>query len=377
MPLNRPSHSFPPARPLYPPPTRPAIPAGRGNLCPYYPNHRHCRRSICLPLSKKVYNSLNCATGGNILKILLTNDDGIHAPGLWAAAQALARVGELFIVAPDREQSGVGAALTLHAPVKVQTIPVDGRLGRAAVVAADTADAGDGVAALHPVTAFSVEGTPGDSCILGLERLAGPVDLVVSGINSGSNLGWDVLVSGTVGAAWQGYMRGYPTIAISVGSVQNPRFDGAAALLGRLAEKLTAPAAGAAPPLGSAFPSSGVVSSTAREPLLLNVNVPSLPPEQIAGLEITRPGGRSYGEAVREEGVGHQKRYWIARNRPVMADNGPGTDMHAARNNRISITPMRLDLGSPEQMARLGEMAAAVAAETGAKLWSDSEITLG
>ena len=334
-----------------------------GKLCPYYPNHRHCLRSRHFPLSKKVYNSLNCATGGNILKILLTNDDGIHAPGLWAAAQALARVGELFIVAPDREQSGVGAALTLHAPVKVQTIPVDGRLGRAAVVAADTADAGDGVAALHPVTAFSVEGTPGDSCILGLERLAGPVDLVVSGINSGSNLGWDVLVSGTVGAAWQGYVRGYPTIAISVGSVQNPRFDGAAALLGRLAEKLTAlPAGGPAPPPGSAFPSSGVVPAAAREPLLLNVNVPSLPPEQIAGVEITRPGGRSYGEAVREEGIGHQKRYWIARNRPVMADNGPGTDMHAARNNRISITPMHLDLGHREQMGWMGEMLGEVGA---------------
>lgn len=284
---------------------------------------------------------------------------------MWAAAQALARVGELFIVAPDREQSGVGAALTLHAPVKVQTIPIDGRLGRAAVVAADTADAGDGVEALHPVTAYSVEGTPGDSCILGLERLAGPVDLVVSGINSGSNLGWDVLVSGTVGAAWQGYMRGYPTIAISVGSVQNPRFDGAAALLRRLAEQLTAP------------PPGGAVPAAAREPLLLNVNVPSLPPEQIAGIEITRPGGRSYGESVREEGVGPQKRYWIARNRPVMADNGPGADMHAARNNRISITPMRLNLGSPEQMARVGELTAAVAAEIGAKLWPPGEITPG
>lgn len=287
---------------------------------------------------------------------------------MWAAAQALARVGELFIVAPDREQSGVGAALTLHAPVKVQTIPIDGRLGRAAVVAADTADVPDpaaGPETLHPVTAYSVEGTPGDSCILGLEHLAGPVDLVVSGINSGSNLGWDVLVSGTVGAAWQGYMRGYPTIAISVGSVQSPRFDGAAALLRRLAEQLTAP------------PGGGAAPAAAREPLLLNVNVPSLPPEQIAGIEITRPGGRSYGESVREEGVGHQKRYWIARNRPVMADNGPGTDMHAARNNRISITPMRLNLGSPEQVERVGELTAAVAVEIGAKLWPPGEIMPG
>lgn len=284
--------------------------------------------------------------GGTTLKILLTNDDGIHAPGLWAAAQALARVGELFIVAPDREQSGVGAALTLHAPVKAVAVAADGRLGRAAVVAADTADAQDPVETLHPVTAFSVEGTPGDSCILGLEKLAGPVDLVVSGINSGSNLGWDVLVSGTVGAAWQGYVRGYPTIAISVGSVQNPRFDGAADLLRRLAQRLTAP------PAADKAPAAG----GGREPLLLNVNVPSLPPELIAGIELTRPGGRSYGEAVREEGFGPQKRYWIARNRPVMADNGAGTDMYAVKSNRISITPMHLNLGHQQQMPLLAEL---------------------
>lgn len=289
----------------------------------------------------------------------MTNDDGIYAPGLWAAAQALARVGELFIVAPDREQSGVGAALTLHAPVKATAIATDGRLGRAAVVAADTADASDANAAvetLHPVTAFAVEGTPGDSCILGLEKLAGPVDLVVSGINSGSNLGWDVLVSGTVGAAWQGYVRGYPTIAISVGSVQNPRFDGAAALLQTLAQRLTArPAADA-----SAVVAADTPAGAGREPLLLNINVPSLPPELLAGIELTRPGGRSYGEAVREEGFGPQKRYWIARNRPVMADNGPGTDMHAVRNNRISLTPMHLNLGHPQQIPPLAELLADV-----------------
>ena len=296
--------------------------------------------------------------GGNTLKILLTNDDGIYAPGLWAAAQALARVGELFIVAPDREQSGVGAALTLHAPVKATAIATDGRLGRAAVVAADTADASDANAAvetLHPVTAFAVEGTPGDSCILGLEKLAGPVDLVVSGINSGSNLGWDVLVSGTVGAAWQGYVRGYPTIAISVGSVQNPRFDGAAALLQMLAQRLTArpdAAATDAPAVAAAAPAA----AAGREPLLLNINVPSLPPELLAGMELTRPGGRSYGEAVREEGFGPQKRYWIARNRPVMADNGPGTDMYAVRNNRISLTPMHLNLGHRQQIPPLAEL---------------------
>ncbi len=238
------------------------------------------------------------------------------------------------MVAPDREQSGVGASLTLHSPVKARAleIPALERLSAAVneEAAAETELAAE---ARHQVIAFSVEGTPGDSCILALEKLVGPVDLVVSGINSGSNLGWDVMVSGTVGAALQGYVRGYPTIAISVGSVQNPRFDGAAALLRRIAQRLAA--------------------AESRDAFLLNINVPSLAPEQIAGVEVTRPGGRSYGESVREEGIGHQKRYWIARNRSVMADNGEGTDMWAARNNRISVTPLHLNLGHAGQIPRI------------------------
>ncbi len=285
------------------------------------------------------------------LKTLLTNDDGIHAPGLWAAAQALAQVGELFVVAPDREQSGVGASLTLHAPVKVQAVEISaaGRLSAAANEEATAADVPNGVETHHPVSAFSVEGTPGDSCILALEKLVGPVDLVVSGINSGSNLGWDMLVSGTVGAAWQGYMRGYPTIAISVGSVQNPRFDGAAALLRLISQRLAR--------------QESSRNAESRQPFLLNINVPSLALAQISGLQVTRPGGRSYGESVRAEGVGPQKRYWIARNRPVMADNGEGTDMWAVKNNRISLTPLHLNLGHQEQMPVIESLLDGMAAE--------------
>lgn len=275
----------------------------------------------------------------------MTNDDGIHAPGLWAAAQALSQVGEVCVVAPDREQSGVGASLTLHAPVVASSleIPALERLGAAANEEAASPDEPQ-AEIHHRVTAFSVEGTPGDSCILALEKLVGPVDLVVSGINRGSNLGWDVMVSGTVGAAFQGYFRGYPTIAISVGSVQNPRFDGAASLLRLMAQKVAQEPA----------------HDGRREAFLLNVNVPSLAPDQITGLEITRPGGRSYGESVREEGTGHQKRYWIARNRPVMADNGEGTDMFATRNNRISVTPLHLNLSHQEAMPRVESLLAGV-----------------
>ena len=251
------------------------------------------------------------------MKILLINDDGIHAPGLREAVRVLRRVGEVFVVAPDREQSGVGASLTLHAPVRVREVPVDSLLSE------DEPSA-------FKATAYAVEGTPADCCVLGLEKLVGQVDLVVSGINSGSNLGWDVMVSGTVGGAIQGFIRGYSTIAISVGSVQNPLFEPAGRVLELVCQRLA-----------ESPPESG---------MFLNINVPSLPLEQMSGVQITRLGGRSYGESVREEGVGGRKRYWIARDRSIMSDAQSGTDIWASKNRQISITPLHIGLGHDEQM---------------------------
>jgi len=228
------------------------------------------------------------------------------------------------VVVPDREQSGIGAALTLHRPVYARPVPAGAYLN----------EAGDGP---NSISAHIVEGTPGDSCILGLEQLIGKVDLVVSGINTGSNLGWDILVSGTVGAALQGYVRGYPTIAISVGSVQNPQFDVAANFL-----RLTAARLDQASASGPFLP-----------PFLLNVNVPSVSRKQINGVEVTRLSGRSYSESVRSEGTGDQQRYWISRNRPVHNGNTEGTDAWALQNNRISITPLQLDLTHQERVAEI------------------------
>jgi 5'-nucleotidase len=259
------------------------------------------------------------------MKILLTNDDGIHAPGLWAAARVLRQAGEVFVVAPDREQSGVGASLTLHAPVRARRVAVDPELS-------------GGEAAGHPVEVHAVEGTPGDSCILALEQLVGPVDLVVSGINAGSNLGWDVMVSGTVGAAVQGYVRGYPTIAISVGGVENPQFDGAARLLQLLVGRLfllEAPVAGQGSPANNLF---------------LNINVPNQPLDRMAGVQITTLGSRSYGETVRTEGNGARQRYWINRNRLIATDPAQGTDLWALRNNYVSVTPLQATLGHQEHV---------------------------
>ena len=251
------------------------------------------------------------------MKILLINDDGIHAPGLWAAAEALRKVGELFVVAPDREQSGVGASLTLHRPVRVRSVPVDQFLE-------------EDVPGVFDVTAFAAEGTPGDCAILALEKLAGPVDLVISGINSGSNLGWDIMVSGTIGGAVQGFVRGCSTIAISVGSIRDPKFEGAASLLEMVAQRLSEQ-----PPEFNLF---------------LNINVPSLPVDRLAGVQVTRLGNRSYGESVREEGIGNQKRYLIARDRAISGEAQPGTDIWAVKNNQVSITPLHIGLGHSDQI---------------------------
>ena len=246
------------------------------------------------------------------MKILVINDDGIRSAGLWAAVRALRRVGEVVVVAPAREQSGVGASLTLHSPVKVTPWTPDDEFQ----------DESDGV---HTVTAYSAEGTPGDCCILALETLTTGVDLVVSGINSGSNTGWDVMVSGTVGGAVQGFNRGRNTIAVSVGSVTSPRYEVAGRLLEGLARRL---------------------SEREGEPLFLNLNVPSVAPDLVKGIRATKLGGLSYRESVRlESSDGDAKLYRIARNRPGNQTQAEDSDIVALRNNYVSITPLRLGMG--------------------------------
>ena len=277
------------------------------------------------------------------MKILLTNDDGIHATGLWAAARSLAEVGEVVVVAPDREQSGVGASMTLHSPLFVHQVPAEQYLTQFApgddtpprsadAVYVPASDAPSPLS--NPINAWAVQGTPADACILALEQLVTPKpDLVVSGINRGSNLGWDVIVSGTVGAATQGWVRGYPTIAISVGSVQAPRYQLAAQVVAHLARRLAD-----APEVSPAY--------------FLNVNVPNEPADKIAGVKVTRLGGRAYGESVRsEESFGH-RRYWISRNRPVLA-GGEGSDIDASKANYIGITPMGMAFSTTDERVEM------------------------
>ena len=249
------------------------------------------------------------------MKILVTNDDGIHSPGLWAAVEALATAGQVFAVAPDREQSGVGASLTLHSPVRASRL------------------SSTYLGGLPGVEVYAVEGTPGDSCVLALENLVGPVDLVVSGINRGSNLGEDVLISGTVGAALQGYIRGYPSIAISVAAVKDTRYDVATALLRLLGEKLAA---------GATLPSC-----------LINVNVPNEPLERVRGVRITRMGTRSYIETVTEGDDGRRKYYWITRAQRAVGEQPEDTDISAVLHGSISVTPIHTRLTDTSHMPEL------------------------
>ena len=230
------------------------------------------------------------------LKILLSNDDGINAPGLKALAAGLCPIADIFIVAPDGERSAIGTAVTLRRPLKVQlaTVNIDG-----------------------VKKAWATDGTPGDSVILGLEKLCPDIDIVVSGINSGHNLGDDVLISGTVGGGLQGFLRRKPTIAVSV--ADEAYFPDAARVAAALAARI---GRGAIPPN-----------------VFLNLNYPSLPLAAVASLEITRLSGESHVDSASEVPHGNGIYYHLVRER--IGDNAaPGSDIHAIENNCISVSAL-------------------------------------
>ena len=263
------------------------------------------------------------------MNILVTNDDGINAQGLWTLARALQDLGAVTVVAPDRDQGGVGRALELPAVVRTRDVdppPVKG------------------------IRAIAVEGTPADCVILAAETLvSGPIDLVVSGINQGSNLGLDILVSGTVGAALQGYFRMVPSIAISVASLTNVQFDAAARTARAMAQTLLNTTS------GNGFPT----------PLLLNVNLPNVAPDYIKQVDITRLGPRQFLENVERGTNGRATHYWIKHNKNINPAVAEGTDIWALRNNHISITPLNGLFGADESASEFQVLADAVASELG------------
>ena len=229
-------------------------------------------------------------------RILVTNDDGYSSQGIAALVDALAELGEVVMVAPDSEQSAVSHALTLDRPLRVRRV-------------------GEGL--------YAVNGTPTDCVTLGISNLMGdqPPALVVSGINRGGNMGVDVHYSGTVSAAFEGVILGYPAIAVSQVVGNGMTWDAAAAVAAELAAWVL---------------EHGLPPST-----LLNVNVPLPAPR---GLRLTRLGVRRYTEGVVEQQDPRGRRiYWIGGGEPVW-EAIPGTDFHEVAEGYISVTPLHLDM---------------------------------
>ncbi len=231
------------------------------------------------------------------MRFLLTNDDGIRASGLAALERTLEGLGDIQVVAPDRERSGAGHSLTLDHPLRVAQIDA---------------------------THHAVTGTPTDAVLLAIEKLLPErPDWVVSGINHGPNMGEDVTYSGTVAAAIEATILGIPALAVSLVGREGLRFEAVQPTLRRLIETLLHF------PLG--------------RNRLLNINIPNLPAEELRGVRITRLGSRVYRDSVVEQRDPRGRcYYWIGGGGPEWSDDSHA-DAHAVQQGYISVTPLMID----------------------------------
>ena len=233
------------------------------------------------------------------MHFLISNDDGIEAPGIQVLSEHVRRLGTVTIVAPERNCSGASNSLTLDSPVRIDQ--------------------------LEEAT-YRVRGTPSDCVHIALTGLLeDDPDIVVSGINAGANLGDDVIYSGTVAAAMEGRFLGFPAIAVSLVFKDRPRhFETAARAVVLLIERL--------------------MTVPLHPDTILNMNVPDVPWKEIDGFEVTRLGYRHRAEpVVKMDDPRGRPMYWIGPAGEGQ-DAGPGTDFHAIANKRVSVTPIHVDL---------------------------------
>ncbi|OUL35100.1 5'/3'-nucleotidase SurE [Nostoc sp. T09] len=259
------------------------------------------------------------------MKLLISNDDGVSALGIRTLANSLAEAGhDVTVVCPDRERSATGHGLTLHQPIRAEIVE----------------------SIFHPaVKAWACDGTPSDCVKLAIwALLESPPDLVLSGINQGANLGTEILYSGTVSAAMEGIIEGLPSVALSLASHTSKDFQAAA----RFAQILVAQLA--AKPL--------------PELMLLNVNIPPVQWEEIAGVTITRQGVRRYVDVFDKRVDPRGKTYyWLTGEvlEDVEAPEGLNLpqnipiDVHVIRKNYISITPLQYNLTYASGITQLSE----------------------
>ena len=248
------------------------------------------------------------------MRFLLSNDDGYQAPGLHALAKALQKLGDVAVVAPDRDRSGASNSLTLDRPLRVLTDPRGFQY---------------------------VNGTPTDCVHLAITGLLDQEpDMVISGINSGANLGDDVLYSGTVAAAMEGHFLGCPALALSLATESPHQYGEATDIAVSLIKALQ--------------------KDQAEGALLLNVNIPYIDKQDITGYALTRLGQRHRSEAAKSTTDPKGRTvYWVGpagRER----DAGEGTDFHAIKNKQVSITPLQLDLTAHQSLPNVKERLAAI-----------------
>ncbi|MFM7204390.1 MAG: 5'/3'-nucleotidase SurE [Myxococcota bacterium] len=241
-------------------------------------------------------------------RILISNDDGIHAPGIQALTAALEPHFEVWVVAPDREQSAKSHAITLDRPLRLTQVAE---------------------------RRFAVDGTPADSVYLAMTHLLrDQIDLVVSGINHGANLGDDIAYSGTVSAAMEAAFMGVPAVAFSLAGRSPLHFEVAAKLAHELVQQV----------LARGLPKRG----------LLNVNIPNLPRAQIKGVRATRMGHRRYNYAVHEKLDPRGKPYYWIGGDEIDFEANPGSDCDAVRDGYVSVCPLFTDLTDHLTLPTLG-----------------------
>lgn len=243
-------------------------------------------------------------------KLLLVNDDGILAPGLAALVSSVENHGQVTVIAPHQERSGMSQAITVNEPLRLTKME----------------------------RGFMLNGTPADCVIMGLQGLGLTPDFILSGINHGANLGWDVMYSGTVAAALEGVLQGVPSIAFSLcGSADF--FPTAALIVQRLL-----------------FEEPGFVVHSGLLPRegVLNINIPALPLDEIKGLRITRLGVRRYhGLMQRREDPRGQEYYWLGGEPLPSGSEELDIDVVAIEQGYISITPLKFDITFHEVIPRL------------------------
>lgn len=249
------------------------------------------------------------------MRILLTNDDGVNAPGL-KVLEAIARAfsDDIWIVAPTEEQSGAGHSLTLSTPVRLR------KLGE---------------------RRFCVTGTPTDAVMMGLANLMkdSPPDLILSGVNRGANLGEDVTYSGTVSAAMEGALAGIPSIALSQSYSREGMGDTVPfAAAEAWAERVLRP----------------LIATPMASRTLVNVNFPALPPDEVKGVRVVRQGLRDYGRTriVKRADPRGYNYYWFGLG-PMIHTPGHATDLEAIADGFVSVTPLHLDLTHEPSLAAL------------------------